>query len=86
MLSLAGLIFFYRAPSDRADSFRTLLTHNRALFKDNDILLGTYIWMEGMMTSYEPETRGRVVWHPGALLLDSADETLAPIARSHRRI
>ncbi len=86
ILSLAGLISFYHAPSDRADSFRTLLARNRALFQENDILLGTYIWMEGMMTSYAPETPGRVTWHPGALSLDSADDYLAPLARNHRRI
>ncbi len=38
------------------------------------------------MTSYSPETTGRVTWHPGALSLDSADDSLAPIARTHHRI
>lgn len=86
ILNLAGLISFYRAPSNYLDGFRALLTRNRALFKENDILLGTYIWMEGMMTSYAPETSGRVTWHPGALSLDSADDSLATLARAHPRI
>ncbi len=33
ILSLAGLISFHHAPSDRAESFRTLFTRNRVLFK-----------------------------------------------------
>ena len=86
VLCMIGLASFYQSPSDRPTSFRTLIKESRPLFKANDALLGTYIWMEGMLTSYAPETAGQMSWHEGALSLDGADSALSPIAQNHPRI
>ncbi len=86
ILCVAGAFAFYRAPVDAQNDYRPLVSAARPLILKGDAALGTYIWMEGMFTSYAPETRGALHWYGDPVSATTVDEHMAPIARSHPRV
>jgi uncharacterized membrane protein len=83
---VVGLFQFYQAPIDDADDYRPIISQVRPLIKPGDAALGTYIWMEGMFTSYAPETAGTLHWYDERYAPATVDALLAPIAKSSARI
>jgi hypothetical protein len=83
---LAGSVAFRVAPVDSADDYRPLIAAVRPLIKPGDAALGTYIWMEGMFTSYAPETTSSLRWYQETYGPDTVEVLMAPIAHRHARI
>ncbi len=85
-VSAAGIVDFMRAPVDTANDFRPLFARMRLYLRSGDTALGSFIWMQGMLSSYAPETQGALRWHADFYSRQNVNELMAPIAQESRRI
>ena len=83
---MLGITIQDGAPIDTRNDFRPLLITMRPLVRPGDAALGTYIWMEGIFTSYMPETRTRLHWYMDVYTPSTVERLMTPIAMHHRRV
>ncbi len=82
----AGWSMFYTAPIDVQDDYRPLVRQLRALARDGDGALSTYIWIEGIVESYAPEMGGRIHWHVDQFGPDTVTDGMPRMAAAQRRL
>ena len=86
VVTVAANVVFTRAPVDVANDFRPLVAAMRPNIQAGDAALGSFIWMQGMLLSYAPESAGRVSWYADFYTPDNLQALMAPIAGGHRRV
>jgi hypothetical protein len=85
-VSAAGTLALTRAPIDVATDFRPLIAQVRPLIQQDDAALGSFIWMQGMMVSYAPESQGKLRWYTDFYSARNVDDLMSPIAAAARRV
>jgi len=56
----------------------------RPYLRRDDAALGGYIWIQGLVESYAPETRGSLTWYEDRYSTDTLDALMRPVARHPR--
>jgi len=83
-LSLAGMLALFIAPVDPELEMRGLIAQLRPYLRRDDAALGGYIWIQGLVESYAPETRGSLTWYEDRYSTDTLDALMRPVARHPR--
>ena len=84
-LSLAGGWALFAAPVDPELEIRGLVAQLRPYLRPNDAALGGYIWMQGLVESYAPESRGTLTWFEDRYSTDTLDALMQPVT-GHPRV
>ena len=84
-LPLAGVMALFTAPIDPELDIRGLVAELRPYIRKNDAALGGYIWMEGLVESYAPETRSLLIWTEDRYSPETLEALMKPVA-GHPRV
>ena len=86
VVAMSGNTTLYGAPIETQYDFRPIMTAMRPLVRSGDAALGTYIWMEGIFTSYMPEDRAKLHWYRDVYTSSTVEQLMTPIALQYWRV